>query len=195
MQPILTLTPLSAPQMLCWCWRKFASLDKDQILKFTSKPEVTIFNLKCFFPRSHCSRILPLFGASFTAGTDAQVPKLCALLAVSQMGPHWVRAQQLCFPAWIVALLFLCTLVAFPVFLCWGGRHRFQPFSVSAWSLEVGSCFILFWLETWQTFPEAVWLPLFCVLSGRTLRGLSVIWAGCSRTVAISALSCSTRSC
>jgi len=35
------------------------------------------------------------------------------------------------------------------------GRH-FQPFLVSAQSLEVESCFLLCWLKTRQTFPEAV---------------------------------------
>ena len=60
------------------------------------------------------------------------MPKLCALLAVSQVGLCWVRAQQLCFLARIVALLFLCTPVAFPVFLCWVGDTVFNPF----WSVH-----------------------------------------------------------
>lgn len=62
------------------------------------------------------------------------------------MGP-W-----LCFSARLVALLFLCTLVAFPVFLHEGGKH-FQPFIIMEQSPEVGSCFLRFWLEPCPQLP------------------------------------------
>lgn len=105
--------------------------------------------MKRFFPRSRFSRIFPLFGSSFTAGADAQVPKLCALLARSQTGSS--AAAPLPSPAHGTPFPVLSCGISSIAVLGWGA-----PFSTwSVQSLEAECCFLLSWVETRQIFPEA----------------------------------------
>lgn len=144
--------------------------------------------MKCFSPRSRFSRIFPLFGASFTAGADAQVPKLCALLAQSQTGSS--TAVLLPSPDHGTPFPVLSTGIPSIALLGWG--TPFSPWSVQY--LQGKCCSLLCWLEARQTFPKAAQaVPCCCqaVLPVASRRFELAVQPCCY----LCSFSCSTRSC